>query len=215
MSGSGRIVSLEGISGTGKTYLINRLKERAMNHDVCFVPEVSKRLSGGIDHAIVGILAKDGDRFFRSKCTITQTFLLLAVKVHDYEARVAPVVASGGVVVEDRSIDTVAIYQGVLLERGDPIATAHALYELAAEWRRPPDRTILLEDDFDSALGRAQAREGRKYTDADIELLRAADENYRAYATHYPSRIVRLDRRSMSEEALLECAEQVIHGAPG
>src|ERR1700692_3043666 len=111
----GSICSLEGISGVGKSYLIQALRPALADLPVTFLSEVVDRTGQDLDRDIIALLAKRGDRFFRSGKPLTETFLLLALKMCDYETRIAPALAQDRIVIEDRSLDTIAIYQALIL----------------------------------------------------------------------------------------------------
>src|SRR5258706_55721 len=115
MGNMGFLVSLEGISGAGKTYFTKKLTAMLDDKTTRFVSELSERSGKGLDSQIISVLHHTGDRFFRSGMPLAETFLLLALKMADYEAHIADALQRGLTVVEDRSIDTVAIYQAILL----------------------------------------------------------------------------------------------------
>lgn len=203
----GLLVSLEGISGCGKTYLSAKLHAALKEFPTTCVQEIAERRGDGLDLRIIALLHHSQDRFFRMGAPLTETFLLQALKMYDFEALIAPVLTQGSVVIEDRSLDTIAVYQALMLwpqQQERWLGTAQTLYEQAAHWRRPPDVTFLLEDDFDTALARAQQRSTRRFNVDEVTVLRHAAGLYEAYATCYQSRIVRIDRRVLSEEALLQ-----------
>ena len=210
---NGVLASLEGISGSGKTYFIAKLQQALRDSSPTFIKEVADRQGDGLDLRIITLLTNSEDRFFRMGAPRTETFLLLALKMYDFEALIAPALARGDMVIEDRSLDTIAVYQSLLLwphhqERW--LETANTLYDQAARWRRPPDITFLLEDDFDTALRRAQMRSQRAYNSDEVAILRSAADLYSAYADCHQPRIVRLDRRSMSDEAILQAICQAL-----
>lgn len=113
----GVLCSLEGISGVGKSYLAHILKEVMVDVPVTFVSEVVDRHGRELDREIIAVLAASKDRFFRGGKPLTETFLLLALKMFDFETCIAPFLAEGHVVIEDRSLDTIAIYQALIRVR--------------------------------------------------------------------------------------------------
>jgi dTMP kinase len=206
MQHTGLLASLEGISGTGKTHLTHALKPLLSGVPTTFLTEVVDRQGADLDQAIIDLLASCGDRFFRRGRPRTETFLLLALKMFDYEARIAPALAQGHMVIEDRSIDTIAIYQALILcpESVDQQLTlAHQIYALASRWRRPPDITFLVEERFEIALARIEQREGCQLTADEIAVLQRAAHLYTLYARDHAPRIVSLRRQELSNEELL------------
>lgn len=209
MQHPGRLVSFEGISGTGKSYLTTALKSRLSNLPTpcTFVCEVSDRAGQDLDRDLIALLSTSRDRFFRGGRPRTETFLLLALKLFDDEARVGPALAQGHLVIEDRSIDTIAIYQALILcpdSLDQQLAFATEIYALASRWRHPPDLTFLLEDRFELALERVEQREGHRLTTDEVAVLQQAAHLYRFYARDHASRMVVLNRQELSNEELLQ-----------
>lgn len=205
----GVLCSLEGISGVGKTYLAQVLREAAVgmvDGPVTFVSEVVDRDGCDLDRQIITLLAASGDRFFRGGKPLTETFLLLALKMFDFEARIAPLLAEGHVVIEDRSLDTIAVYQALILHPGQPdrqLETAQGIYALAASFRQPPEVTFLIEECFEVALARVEQRDERTLSADEVGVLQQAASLYTRYAHAHPSRMVPLRRYHDSNTALL------------
>jgi dTMP kinase len=207
----GLLVSLEGVSGCGKTYFAGRLRER-LRVAAEFVKEVSDRSGGNVDQDILSILGRSGDRFFRGGLPRTETFLLLALKMYDYEEKIKPKLDDDMIVIEDRSIDTIAIYQAILLgeEQDRTLARAESLYQLASHWRRAPDVTFLIVDELRNSIRRAEERMGRAFRHDEVSVLERADELYSAYAPGHAGRMIPLDRRLLPEEEILAEMVRVI-----
>lgn len=140
--------------------------------------------------------AADGDTFLRGGHPKAETLLLLAIKMHDYE-RSRPALYRGRLVLEGRSVDTVAVYQSLILMRDDEAALeqARGIVDLSTAWRPLPDLTILVIDDVDTALQRAQRRDNRVYTDEERRLHHRAATLFHRLASDDPQRLAVLDRR--------------------
>jgi dTMP kinase len=206
MESTGLLVSLEGISGSGKTYLANRLRMSLDSATTAFVSELSDRRDGGVDRRIIEVLHHKGDRFCRLGMPVSETFLLLALKMADYETHIAEQLRRGHVVVEDRSIDTVAVYQAVVLAPDNPqmqLELAQKIFTLAAGWRRPPDVTFLLADDFETCVTRAETREQPAFNLDERRLLQGVSSLYAQYALQQGERVILLDRRLLDEQSIL------------
>lgn len=206
VSPKGVLVSLEGISGCGKTHVLRGLKERLGDTRAVFVSEVSDRTVEGLDAQIIQALKHTGDQFFRTGLPRTETFLLLALKIFDYEAIIKTALSEGAIVIEDRSIDTIAVYQSIMIcdEHMNRVQAANAIYEIAARWRQPPNITFLIVDKYETAIHRAQERSGRAYSGDELELLRNAADLYIEYAKYHQGRIVCTDRQIMSDADIIE-----------
>ncbi|ROO51623.1 dTMP kinase [Micromonospora sp. Llam0] len=216
----GRLVSIEGLSGVGKTYLTNRLLENYPSElRPALLEEFSQRPRSGVDlgRELLGALisAADGDPFLRGGHCGTETLLLLAIKMFDYEAGSAATLATGRTVIEGRSVHSIAVYQSLIAHRDDEAAYRHAgaILRLAATWRPLPDLTILIVDDVVEAVRRAEQRDGRHYTPEQWRLHRRAAALFDRLAADAGSRIVVLDRRRLTMGRAIERMAQLIDAA--
>jgi dTMP kinase len=203
----GAICSLEGISGVGKSYLIQALRPALADLPVTFLSEVVDRTGQDLDRDIIALLAKRGDRFFRSGRPLTETFLLLALKMCDYEARIAPALAQNHIVLEDRSLDTIAVYQALILHPDSlerQREAAREIYAIGARFRRPPALTFLIEEDFSVVLPRIALREGKPLTEEEIGVLQRASLLYTHYAQDQNTRFIRLQRQALTLDQMVQ-----------
>ena len=212
----GALVSIEGITGSGKTYLTRQLTAHltAAGCQVAAIEDFTARrgtatpdLGREFLHALIS--ASGGDRYLRGGHLHAETLLLLAIKTYDYEAstrRSAP----GQLLIEGRSIDTTAVYQSVLTHPGDDAALAQAreILQLARIWRPLPDLTILITDLPSAALRRASDRDQRPFTSYEQRIEHRADALYRRLAAEDPARIRVLDRIACDNATAI----QVMHG---
>jgi dTMP kinase len=203
----GAVCSLEGISGVGKSYLVQALRPALADLPVTFLTEVVDRTGQELDREIITLLAKRGDRFFRSGKPLTETFLLLALKMCDYEASIAPALAQGRMVLEDRSLHTIAVYQALILHPDSlsrQLEVAHDLYAIGARFRRAPQLTFLIEDDLSIVLPRIEQREGRALTTEEIAVLQRASLLYTRFAESQMGSMIRLQRPLLSLDAMVQ-----------
>ncbi|MFI0420496.1 thymidylate kinase [Spongiactinospora sp. 9N601] len=193
------MLAIEGLSGTGKTFLTTRAVARLGSRAPLVLDDFSQRLGRpDLGSRIVTELAATGDRFLRSGLPASETLLLLAVQMHAYETAL-PHLQRGHDVLEGRSVHAVAVYQAVLRHPDDPnLALTHArmLIELAAAWRPLPDRVLLITDDVPAALARAEARDGRPHTHEELRLHHLADHLFTCLAAEDQVRFHILDRRN-------------------
>lgn len=211
---TGLLISFEGISGVGKTYITNLLMKESNIANLVTISELSDRKQVGLDTLIVDILRSVNDDFFRTGHPITETFLILALKMHDYEKGIKSALEKGKIVIEDRSIDTIAVYQSILLHPNNSslwLETAEKIYSVGAAWRKSPEITFLLYDDFNKTVRRAEERNGRLYADDEIELLFAAYNLYFEYSHLYKERFHLIDRNILSESETVSYISKVIH----
>jgi len=183
----GRLITIEGIDGAGKTTLAEGL-ERELNargHDVRLLRE-----PGGVGAAErVREIVKDPRLRIGPRA---EALLYAAARAQLVEEAVAPLLDSGVWVLLDRFVDSSLAYQGVGRELG--IEAVRAINDFATGGLRP-DRTLLLR--IDPAAGRARLA-GRGEAPDRLELedevfFRAIATAYDRLAEAEPERIRVLD----------------------
>lgn len=187
MNARGRLITIEGIDGSGKTTLATALV-RALA--VRKVRAWLLREPGGVATSeVIRGLVKDpgfrvGDR--------TEALLYAAARAQLVEEVLAPTLSAGDWVVLDRFTDSSLAYQGGGRELG--VETVRAL-NLFGTGGLAPDRTLLLELPSEFARERANSRDepaDRLEREGDGFFARVAD-TYRALAEAEPERIRVLD----------------------
>ncbi|MGW0251135.1 hypothetical protein ACWDYH_31350 [Nocardia goodfellowii] len=199
-------VSVEGVNGVGKTHLIRALAGRFTPEQATLLAELTDA-SDPVPREVIDALSA-GESFLRTGHPGTETLALLSLKVREYE-RLTAMATPPPIVIEDRGVDTVAVYQAAIWAGVD--AEHHRLDELAGQitataalWRPPPDRVLLLTDNLETCLQRYAQRTG---TAADVEeqdLIRCADRLYRTRAQRDPGRWRVIDRAGLTDEAVVE-----------
>ena len=186
-------ISFEGINGVGKTYLL----QRAAQILPCrLISELTDTAASELPGQIIDAMSQERT-FLRTGHPLTETLALLALKVREYEE--AP--AYRGLTLEDRGVDTVAVYQAVILgDSADRHSVADRIHQAAARFRPLPDRTILLIDDFEACIGRYERRTRTPLACQDRALVARAAEFYGERADRAPGRFVVLDRRGRTED---------------
>ncbi len=200
-------ITLEGIEGVGKTHMAHLLGARLGSRCI-MLSEVTDQEETLIGQVITA-LSRLGDLWLRTGHPATETLALLAMKVSEFESLQARQDTDAEVVVEDRGVDSVALYQAAILAGPRaPIAQVHTLaqqiYATAAHWRPLPDRSLLLVDDFDVCLSRFEQRTRRAVSSADRALMRRAAELYVLQAALEPERFHTVNRLGRSEQETLE-----------
>ena len=200
----GPLISVEGVTGVGKTYLTHRAHE-LLDAKPLILDEFSKRANtcSDLGAALLRCLREAcvGDPFLRGGTPMAEALILMAIKRHDLDF-VIPDLSSGRAVVEGRGVDTTAVCQALLLHPDDPDAaldTATALLDLAASYRPLPDLAILVTDDACQAIVRAQRRDQCVFTDEQSAFIRDACALFERIAGTDPSRYRVVDRRTVGE----------------
>lgn len=214
----GPLMSVEGITGVGKTYLTSRAVQ-GLAGEPLRLDGFSQRASEnpGLGDALFRALreASAGDPFLRGGTPLAEALLLLAIKRYDLDTVICEL-SGGRAVIEGRSVDSTAVCQALLLHPDDPDAalqTATALLDLAASYRPLPDLTILLTDDVGEAVMRAQRRDQRLFTSEQVTFMREACALFEQVAATDPARYRVIDRRSVDEREAAELIRAWMHGA--
>jgi dTMP kinase len=223
-TGRGRLISIEGLSGVGKTYLTNRVIEAATaapGQPPLVVEEFSQRREDGdvnLGRRLLRILvtAANGEHFLRAGFPKSETLLLLAIKMHDFEATL-PTLLAGRTVIEGRSVHSTAVYQSLIMHPDDYQAAAASvthILDMAARWRPLPDLTIVITDDPQAAVRRAEARDGITFTAEQWAIHHQAAQLFEHQATIDPEHVRLLDRRDHGTTTLVATISQWITTAP-
>jgi thymidylate kinase len=209
-------VSLEGVNGVGKTYLAGRAAD-ALGPACQPLTELPDSHPDQLPGQIIGALHAGGDLFLRTGHPRTETLLLAALVVHRHEQTTTPPGIQSGaqVVLEDRGVHSVAVYQAAILAEDD--AHAHTLarhiLRTVGAWRPLPDATLLLRDDPGRCLRRFSHRIGRPARPDELALMARVDRLYTALAADDPDRITVIDRRQADEQAVVDAIIRGCHRA--
>ena len=198
---SGRLVTLEGGEGAGKSTVIAALAARLHEHGIVLR---QAREPGGtvIGEAIRGVLLDPG---LRGLCASTELLLMFAARAQLVHEVIEPALARGEWVLCDRFTDASFAYQGG--GRGLNPALIAELERWAVA--RKPDLTLLLDLPVRDGLARARARGGEAdrielEAESFFERVRLA---YRARALAEPARWRIVDAsRSQMDVAAAACA---------
>lgn len=209
----GSLISTEGIPGVGKTYLTNRAVDRFLHQkQVIMLDEFNERRNGrpGLGGELHEALraASNHDYFVRGGTPVAEAFLWLAIKRDDFD-RIQDSLLHGMTVIEGRSVDSTAACQAVLIHPTDTEAAleeAQLLLGMASRFRPLPDLTILVTDDPNAAIARAETRDRRSFSSDQRAFVHAVNLLYTELAHADPVRWRVLDRRYTNES---EASEQI------
>ncbi|MGH3869128.1 MAG: dTMP kinase [Pseudonocardiaceae bacterium] len=195
-------ICLEGTNGVGKTLLAHLLAQR-LGPDCALIYELPDAPRDQLPGQVIAALAARQDPFLRTGFPLAETFALLGLAVRRREDGAE----SASFVVEDRGVDSVAIYQSLTLsdeEDEDPYPLARRLLTLAEQWRPANSLTVLLKDTTAACRGRMAERLGRTLTNAEHGYLERAARLYDRLADAEPGRYLVLDRARLSLPQVLD-----------
>ena len=196
------LLTLEGLDGSGKTTAWEALS--AAYPDATFTREPTDSWYGD---AVARSMGDDGAD------PLAELFLFTADHADHLSRVVRPALDAGSLVVSDRYSDSRAAYQAASLS-GAPLAADRDplayVREIHAAFSRPPDRTIYLDVDPETAAARAGAT--NKFERADyLEDVRA---NYERLIDDDPDRFIRVDA-TRPESAVVEAVERHVERIVG
>ena len=147
----GRLITVEGVEGAGKTTQIEALRAWLVARGVSVVAtaEPDGTLLGASLRRVLG----EVDRV----APLTEALLFAASRAEHVQRVIRPALADGQVVLCDRYVDSTVAYQGY--GRGVALETVAELNRLATGGVMP-DLTLVLDLDVSEGLRRARARRG-------------------------------------------------------
>ncbi len=190
----GRLITLEGIEGAGKT---------TQRDTVCHVlleaglPMLKTREPGGSEIAErIRILLLDPDN--QEMSSVTELLLMFAARAEHLVKTVQPALAEGTWVVCDRFTDTSYAYQGA--GRGLALEHIKALKNLV-QGKLTPNLTLLLDLPAETGLARAKQRGlTDRFESETLDFFRRARQQYLALAAEEPERIRVIDAAASLEQ---------------
>jgi dTMP kinase len=171
------LVTLEGLDGSGKTTV-----HEALSHthpDAVFTREPTDSWYGG---AVERSIADDGAD------PLAELFLYTADHADHLSRVIRPALSSGRLVISDRYSDSRYAYQGAALE-GVVDRPVEYVRDVHAPWTRPPDLTLYLDVDPETAA----ARSGATNKFEQSAYLESVRENYERLIGAESERFVRID----------------------
>ena len=190
------LVTLEGLDGSGKTTCIDALRDAdAVPGDATFTREPTHSWYG---EAVRRSLADD------DADALAELFLYTADHAAHLSDTIQPALERGEPVISDRYSDSRYAYQGATLADrfDDSLAFVRQLHQ---PWTRPPDATIYLDVDAETAAERT----GKANKFERVEHLRHVRENYERLIDAEPERFVRVDATRPAEAVTAEVLEAV------
>jgi dTMP kinase len=199
----GRLITIEGIDGAGKTTLAAGLSEalNARGLDVVLLRE-----PGGVPAAErIRELVMDPDLHVTPR---TEALLYAAARAQLVEEAIEPVLSTGRWILLDRFIDSSLAYQGGGRELG--IDAVRSINEFAIRTARP-DRTLLLIVDPRVGRNRSRARAGEP-----DRLERERDDFFERTVAAYlelwsqdPDRVRKIDASQAPDEVLAAALSEI------
>lgn len=177
----GYLITLEGIDGSGKTTILDRLQKSRIDWDgdIVFTREPT---TSRIGNEIRSILAEDNADPW------TELFLFMADHAQHVYDTIYPHLSRGALVISDRYIDSRTAYQATTISN-DAIDVISFVENLHQPWSRFPDTTVYI--DIPPHVGADRTTSGEKYETVD-KLARIHD-TYATLQDRHPDRFTVID----------------------
>ncbi len=187
----GKFITIEGSEGTGKTYLVQALKDFLHSHGL---PVICSREPGGTP------LADRMRAIFRNHDTTetltmeAELMLVSAARAQHVQRVIAPALRAGRIVLCDRFADSTRVYQGCL--GGLPAAAVEQVIALTT-FGIVPDLTIVLVSKYEVVEARIAARSTRdtvmRYDPQQKSEHERIQQHFKALCDKGDARLVCLD----------------------
>ncbi|MBC8311391.1 MAG: dTMP kinase [Candidatus Marinimicrobia bacterium] len=181
-----RLISFEGIDGSGKSTQINLLSEWMTEKNIEF--QIVREPGGtSISERIREILLDKKNLHLNHE---SESFLFLSARAQLVNEVIRPALKSGKFVICDRFIDSTLAYQGY--GRGLDLTQLEAMNSFAIG-ECIPSQTFLLDVDIESSIQRRSGTEDDRMESVGIEFLRKVREGYVQLSIQFSNRIILLD----------------------
>ena len=198
----GRLITIEGLDGAGKTTLATALAGELLKQGV--TARLLREPGGVALSERIRELVKDPEQRVGARA---EALLYAAARAQLVEEAIEPLLSAGRWVILDRFVDSSLAYQGGA--RGLGLHNVAAINEFGTAGLRP-DRTLLLR--VDPAIGRAR-QEGRGEADRlereDETFFSMVARSYDHIAREEPDRVRVLDASAAPEAVLAEALSAV------
>jgi dTMP kinase len=184
MPDRGRLITFEGLDGSGKTTQLRLLAQR-LRAAGRGVVETAEPGGSRVGLAIRRILLEAAGLELSARAEL---LLYCASRAQNVEEVIRPALGAGGIVLSDRFTDSTLVYQGAA--RGVGVEIVEQLDAIATGGLKP-DLTLLLDLDPGASLSRAVER--NRMEREDLEFHRRVAAAYRELAAREPGRIRMVD----------------------
>jgi dTMP kinase len=203
MAARGRLITIEGLDGAGKTTVANGLRQAIMDKGNSI--ELLREPGGVRTSERIRELVKDPGATIGARA---EALLYAAARAQLTDEALEPLLNNGTWVLLDRFVDSSLAYQGGGRELG--IDDVKSINDFGTH-RLAPDRTLLLV--IDPAIGYSRARARGDAPDRleleDTAFFKRTADAYEQLAAAEPDRIRRIDA-SRSEAEVLAAAVKAV-----
>ncbi|ODV50224.1 MULTISPECIES: dTMP kinase [Methanohalophilus] len=195
----GKLVTIEGIDGSGKTTIMEYLKQNPVYSDIIFTREPTKDWIG---QAVMRAIHSDVD-------PLAELLLFTADHAEHIRNTIKPAIKTGRVIISDRYSDSRVAYQSSTLKDrlDEPVEWIKQLHR---GWTVVPDLTLLLDIDPEIAVSRCNSRDAQTKFEK-VDFLSEVRNVFLQLAEENPQRFVIIDA-SQSLDKVKKEVDKVING---
>lgn len=197
----GKLITLEGIDGSGKSTVAKKLREnpKIKAFEPVFTREPTRGTLTG--NAVEKAIQSDTDQ-------LAELFLFTADHAEHLAKLVKPALESGKTVISDRYSDSRYAYQGITLKTRLE-NSLEWVKNLHRGWTIVPDLTFLFDIRPEISVERC-GRRGEQSKFEKIEFLRGVRETFLRLAAEDPERFIVIDASLSPESIEKEVAEKIL-----
>ncbi|OUJ18802.1 Thymidylate kinase Tmk [Methanonatronarchaeum thermophilum] len=194
----GKLITVEGIDGSGKSSLVQKLGER-------FKEETDKQvlLTKEPTDSWLGDSVREGLK--REVDPLSEAFLFTADHIHHVRETIEPALKEGNIIISDRYSDSFYAYQGTTLQ-GELENPINYLTDLRKDFTIIPDITVLLDIDPETSVKRIK-HDQIKFENK--KFLKKVTEKYNSIANKDTNRFIRINANQEIDQ-ITEKAFQLI-----
>lgn len=197
----GKLITLEGIDGSGKSTVAKKLQENSELR--VFEPVFTREPTRGTltGNAVENAIQSDTDQ-------LAELFLFTADHAEHLAKLVKPALENGKSVISDRYSDSRYAYQGITLKNRleNPLEWVRNLHK---GWTVVPDLTFLFDIEPEIAVKRCGKR-GEQTKFEKIEFLRGVRELFLGLAAEEPERFVVIDASGSPENVEKTVVQKIL-----
>lgn len=198
----GKLISLEGVDGAGKSTHIQFIAERLRSQGRTVI--VTREPGGtALAERLRELVLNE------SMDALTETLIILAARADHVRSLICPALEAGNWVLCDRFSDATVAYQGA--GKGVSMDLIERLAEVAHPGLRP-DRTLLFDCPYQVARERLNAtgRHLDRFEREDRNFFERVRQAYLARSAAEPGRVRLIDASSKQEEIKIAIEENII-----
>ncbi|MEO8459077.1 MAG: dTMP kinase [Dokdonella sp.] len=186
----GRLITLEGGEGAGKSTVLAAVQARLCEHAIDV--QITREPGGtAIGEAVRALVL---DKSMSDVCAESELLLMFAARAQLVRRVIEPALAAGRWVLSDRYVDASYAYQGG--GRGQPLERITSLDRWVTAGVRP-DLTLLLDLPVEQGLSRSAERGAADRIESEqTEFFERVRASYRERAATEPQRFVIIDASS-------------------